>query len=269
MDPKETYTNEEVSAGLASGKVTQAQVNEYVAARTALLQEQEKEALRVAKIAEKKESRMAQSTPPPAAAPVPAPAAVAAAVKAEVKMEEAKQLVVRKRPNALYQTDRDRPAFAGDKQALVQGYKDASLCNTLVRDALQRAYMAIEILDDTHANIIRSRLAKAGIKNANSSKGGFTEITFKKATSIALQAEQWVYEAQAAAAKSMVKESNRCRHALVGKRRRTVAEKEAAYKERYGVPRGTKAERAIRKLQEKITTIKEYERKPKKVKKSL
>jgi len=261
MDPNIAYTEDQAKAMVASGQVTNEQVVAWGNARLALMREEEQARERRAKIVEKQESRMAQTSPP-------APAAVAAAVKAEEKMEETKAMVVKKRPNALYATGRERASFAGDKQSLVAGYKDASLCNTLVRDALQRAYMAIEILDDVHANIIRARLSKAGVKNANSTKGGFTEISFKKATSIALQAEAWVYQAQAAAAKSMVKEASRCRHALVGKRRRTTKEKEDTYRERYGMERGDRKTRALRKLEVKMETINERERKPKKAKKA-
>lgn len=137
--------------------------------------------------------------------------------------------------------------LAGDKKDLIVGYKANSLCTTLVEDALERAFLAIKLLDPEHADIIRSRLAKAGIKNGNASHAGSKEITFKKAVSIALQAEKWVYEAQAAAAKSMVKQSKHCLHNLAGRRKRTKEEKEAAYEKRYGLPRGTKAERTARK----------------------
>jgi len=254
MDPNIAYTEEQAKAMVASGAVTNQQVVDWGNARLALMREEEAARERRAKIVEKQESRMMQGDAPAPAAP----AAVAAAVKAEEKMEQAQALTVKKRPNALYLTGRERASFAGDKIALVQGYKDASLCNTLVRDALQRAYMAIEILDDSHANIIRARLAKAGVKNANSAKGGFTEISFKKATSIALQAEQWVYQAQAAAAKSMVKEANKCRHALVGKRKRTTAEKDALWRKRHnGEARPDRSDRAIIKAEKRVAALKQ------------
>lgn len=146
----------------------------------------------------------------------------------------------------------------GDTKLVLQGYKEASLCNTLVADALQRAYMAIELLDNDHAKIIRARLAKAGITNASASHVGEKDITFKKAVSIASQAEQWVYQAQAAAAKSMAKHSKRCAHNLAGRPRLTTAEKEARYMKRFGVPRGTRTDRAVRKHQKKAAELAAY-----------
>jgi hypothetical protein len=163
--------------------------------------------------------------------------------------------VAARRPNALYMTGGVRATFAGDKVSVVDGYKRSSLCHTLVNDALERAEMAIQILDPVHGNIVRARLAKAGVTNANASHASTKEITFKKAASIALQAERWVYQAQAAAAKTMVKESKRCLHALAGKRRRTTEEKEAAYLKRGKGPRGTRTERAIRKKQKQIQNL--------------
>ena len=145
--------------------------------------------------------------------------------------------------------------LVGDKKNLVAGYKENSLCNTLVGDAVDRAFLAMRLLDRKHADIIETRLKKAGIKNANASHAGSKEITFKKAVSIALQAERWVYEAQAAAAKSMVKESGRCLHNLAGRRKRTVEEKEQAYEKRYGKPRLDRSGRAKRRLAERIAVL--------------
>lgn len=150
------------------------------------------------------------------------------------------------------------PRPAGDKQLVLAGYKENSLCNTLVADALQRAYMAIELLDKDHAKIIRARLAKAGVTNGNASHVGEKEITFKKAVSIALQAEKWVYQAQAAAAKSMAKHSARCAHNLSGRARLTTEEKERRYMKRYGVARGTRTERAMRKHQKAAAELAAY-----------
>lgn len=143
----------------------------------------------------------------------------------------------------------------GDKKIVLQGYKENSLCSTLVSDALQRAYMAMELLDKEHAKIVRARLAKAGITNSNASHVGEKDITFRKAVSIASQAEQWVYQAQAAAAKSMAKHSKSCAHNLSGRPKLTVAKKEARYRKRYGVDRGTRTERAVRKHQKKIAEM--------------
>ncbi len=162
-------------------------------------------------------------------------------------------VVVRSR-NATYLTGGER-ARIGDKKLVIQGYKEGSLCNTLVLDALQRAYAAIELLDPVHASIIRARLAKAGISNANASHVGVRDITFKKAVSIAIQAEKWVYQAQAAAAKSMAKNAKHCLHNLAGKRRRTREEKEDTYMKKYGVARGTRTERAQRKLTKRAENL--------------
>ena len=146
----------------------------------------------------------------------------------------------------------------GDSKLVLAGYKQTSLCNTLVSDALQRAYMAIDLLDKDHAQIIRARLAKAGITNSNASHIGEKDVTFKKAVSIASQAEQWVYQAQAAAAKSMAKHSKRCAHNLAGRPRLTTEEKEKRYLKRYGVPRGSRTERAMRKHQKKAEELAAY-----------
>lgn len=155
-----------------------------------------------------------------------------------------------------YSVPRGELRLIGDKKSLVAGYKDHSLCNALVSDALHRAFLAMELLDAKHADIIRARLAKAGVKNSNASHASSKDITFKKAVSIALQAERWVYQAQAAAAKSMGKESKRCLHNLAGHRKRTREEKEATYQQRYGKPRLDRSARAIRKKEEKLAQLK-------------
>lgn len=153
----------------------------------------------------------------------------------------------------LYAGDRARRVvLTGDRNSVLQHYKQGSLCNQLVANSLNRIQQALMVLDDRHANIIRARLQKAGVANANASHASMREITFKKATSIALQAERWVYQAQAAAAKSMVKESKRCLHNLAGRAKRSREDKEAAYQARFGVPRGTRSDRAARKLRRRI-----------------
>lgn len=149
----------------------------------------------------------------------------------------------------------ERVRLAGDKKDLIVGYKSNSLCRNLVQDCIERAYLAASMLDEKHANIIRARLTMAGVKNSNANHADTKAITFNKAVSIAQQAEAWVYAAQAAAAKSMVKESKRCLHALAGRRRKTTQEKEALYEKRYGRPRGTRAERATRKYQKRIENL--------------
>lgn len=155
-----------------------------------------------------------------------------------------------------YTVPRGALQLVGDKKALVSGYKENSLCNALVADALHRAFLAMQLLDEKHADIIKARLAKAGVKNANAAHASSKDITFKKAVSIALQAERWVYQAQAAAAKSMAKESKHCLHNLAGHRKRTREEKEATYQQRYGKPRLDRSARAIRKKEEKLAQLK-------------
>lgn len=154
-----------------------------------------------------------------------------------------------------YRTGGKRVKLAGDKKQLIVGYKQNSLCSTLVNDAVERALMATEILDSKHADIIRARLQKAQMKNGNASHAGSAQISFKKAASIALQAERWVYQAQAAAAKSAAKQSKHCLHNLAGRRKRTKEEKEETYRNRYGMERGERVQRAVRKHQKAIAQI--------------
>lgn len=138
------------------------------------------------------------------------------------------------------------PALQGDRKSLIAGYKENSLCNTLLGDAIERCYQAMEILDEQHADIIMARLKKAALKSGSAKRAGFRDIPFKKAVSIALQAEAYVYQAQAAAAKSMAKGVKRCRHNIAGRRKLTKEEKDARYLKTYGIARGTKSERAER-----------------------
>jgi len=200
-------------------------------------------------------SRGIEMNTPPAIPPKPRYLTPAPAQREDLEMtitspgvRKSTALALRGKPVAL-------AAFSGDKQMILSGYKSYSLCNMITRDAVERAYAAVALLDDEHANIIKARLMKAGISNGNASHVSQKEITFKKAVSIALQAERWVYEAQAAAAKSMVKESKHCLHKMAGKRRRTVDEKEATYAAKYGIPRGTRKERAIRKKQKQLSKL--------------
>lgn len=252
LDPRKFYTTSVL------GKYLQSDVDRYLEQRDAL-QEQEREvdrderqqakatARQASKIVleelEKKDSAMSGDNDI-----VPVGPAISAAVIQNPK---------RMRNTFLNVGRGNVVRLAGDKKQLVAGYKENSLCNTLVQDCLNRAYLATQLLDPAHARIVLARLAKAGVKNANANHADTKEISYKKAVSIALQAERWVYEAQAAAAKSMVKESKRCLHALAGKRRRTTAEKEAAYEKRGKGPRGTRTERAIKKYQTKISKLQE------------
>lgn len=207
--------------------------------------------------------------PVPAPAPAPAPAAEAAPPVAPPRAPEAQIIElatpgVQRRSNAL--SLRHKPlqlaSYSGDRTMIVAGYKDMSLCNMITRQAIERAYAAIPLLDASHAQVIQARLTAAGLTNRNASHISQKDITFKKAASIALQAERWVYQAQAAAAKSMVSENKRCLHALAGKRRRTTEEKEATYAKKvakgvkgYTGVRGNRKERAIKKAQKKLDKL--------------
>lgn len=157
---------------------------------------------------------------------------------------------------AMYAGDEERRIMiGGDRNKILENYRQSDLCRQLVKDSLRRIDQALEILDKDHADIIRARLQKAKLASANSSHAGTKEISFKKAASIAIQAERWVYQAQAAAAKSMISESKKCLHNLAGRAKRTTAEKEAAYAARYGRPRGTRKERAARKLRNRLQKL--------------
>lgn len=244
---------------------TNKQLDPYPAAEVRAYKLARQEYLRAQGMNPRSEARIqvpeAVPEPAPAPAAAPAPAVAPAAAPAggrDIAMNDNSGggAVVARRRNAAYMTGGQRSSFSGDRKIILQGYKENSLCNTLVFDALQRIQAALQILDPVHASIIQARVARAGLKNGNASHQDITEITFKKAVSIALQAERWVYEAQAAAAKSMVKESHRCLHNLAGRRKRTVEEKEAAYQKRYGLPRGTRNDRAIRKKQKQIENLK-------------
>lgn len=149
---------------------------------------------------------------------------------------------------AMYNADSARRGMpSGDRRQVLRNFEHNSFCNIVSNDALRRIQQAIPMLDAKHASIIQAKLAKAGLTTANASHVDRRQISFKKAASIALLAERWVYQAQAAAAKSMAKKTKRCQHEIAGRRKRTREEKEAAYLARYGVPRGTKAERTARK----------------------
>lgn len=136
------------------------------------------------------------------------------------------------------------PPRLGDKQSVVANYKDLSLCHQVTQDAVERAQMAMQILDKPHADAIEALLKKASVKNRNAKSAGSKPISFKRAASIALRAERWVYQAQAAAAKRMVKESKKCLHAMAGRPKRSTAEKEATYAKR--VSRGQQGYSGVR-----------------------
>lgn len=201
----------------------------------------------------------------------PAPAAIVPPAKSPAKEQEMvainegdeeddtpkPKVLVKRQKNAFLQTGRERPVLAGDKKDIIKGYKSMALCNQLVYDALQRAELAATMLDKEHSRIIMARLAKAGLTSANAAHQDLKEITFKKAVSIALQAERWVYEAQAAAAKHMVKESKHCLHALAGKRKLSKEEKDARWAAQGKGARGTKTDRAIAKAEKHLAALQE------------
>lgn len=208
----------------------------------------------------KTDKEMQAPAPAAAAAIVPPPAAVAKQGE-EIEMEEGEgsneKTLIKRRASTFLQTGRNRPVLAGDKQDIIKGYKAMSLCNTLIYDALQRAELAVNMLDKKHARVILARLQKAGITNANAAHSDLKEITFKKVVSIALQAERWVYEAQAAAAKHMVKESKACLHNLAGKRKLTKEEKEERWAAAGKGDRGSRTDRAIAKAELHLEKLRE------------
>ena len=154
-------------------------------------------------------------------------------------------------------------AQLGDKSSLVAGYREISLCHAIHKTALERAEIAAQMLDEDHRNQINAMIMKAGMKRGNASHADLREMSTKRAMAIASQAEMWVYQAQAAAAKHAAKQAKLCKHQLSGRRKLTREEKERRYTrgknaERYkGQPRGSRAERALRKYQKKMEKIAE------------
>lgn len=145
--------------------------------------------------------------------------------------------------------------LVGDKQSLIAGYQKVSLCHTLAAEAVQRARAAAEILDPDHKEQILGMLQLAGLTNANATSRKLKRIPLKRAISIATKAETWVYQQQAAAAKHAAKEARKCLSKLSGRHKLTMEEKRERYQRRYGVARGTRADRAIRKYERKIAKI--------------
>lgn len=145
--------------------------------------------------------------------------------------------------------------MAGDKKALAKGYAAVSLCNVLAKEAIQRALAAAEILDKDHSDQIMAKLRLAGLTNANAASRRMKDIPLKKAISIATKAETWVYQQQAAAAKHAAKEAKRCLSKLSGRGKLSAAEKATRYQARFGVARGTRTDRAVRKLQRRIAKM--------------
>lgn len=266
LDPQREYSREELKT------YTPHQRNRYLDERAAILKSDKARKTSIpAPAAQMQVEPINPEVVVIAAPPAPAPAAAAAAPAAQpdandrAMVEIATPGVSRRRDILALRGQKPMLAsYSGDRSVIVAGYKNLSLCNMITRDCIDRAYAAIPLLDENHATIIQAKLMKAGISNANASHVSQREISFKKAASIALQAERWVFQAQAAAAKSMVKENKRCQHNIAGKRRRTTEEKEATYAKKvakgvkgYEGTRGTRKERAIRKKQKQLAKLNE------------
>jgi len=201
----------------------------------------EEEIARVEKGREKAASRLERSpsvivnpTPAPAARIVVVPSAPAAPASTVARVF---------RPPKRTEVVSAPAELAGDRKALIQGYSDVSICNTLVNNAIGRAKVAASMLDEKHRQIILTEIRSAEMKNANAAHKGIRKVPLKRAVAIALKAEQWVYQAQAAAAKHANKEAQMCRRKLSGKHKLTKDEKDARYLKVYGVARPSKAER--------------------------
>lgn len=198
---------------------------------------------------EKKENRVVLTKIDETPAPAPSAAAAAAAPAKEEAVKKANKTMTLAERFQKYQPLERGPVvnraaqLSGDRKILIQGYKDVSICNTLVNAALERAKIAASMLDDEHKGIVLTKLRKAEMKSRNASHAGIRQVPLKKAVAIALEAEQWVYQAQAAAAKFANKEAKACRRKLSGRHKMTKEEKDARYLHLHGVPRGTKAER--------------------------
>lgn len=263
LDPQREYTREELQT------YTPHQRNRYLEERAAILKSDKARKTSIpAPTAQMQvepinpEVVVVTAPQPPPRAPAPA---AAADPNDQAMVEITTPAVSRRRDILALRGQKPMLAsYSGDRSVIVAGYKNLSLCNMITRDCIDRAYAAIPLLDENHATIIQAKLMKAGISNANASHVSQREISFKKAASIALQAERWVFQAQAAAAKSMVKENKRCQHNIAGKRRRTTEEKEATYAKKvakgvkgYEGTRGTRKERAIRKKQKQLAKLTE------------
>lgn len=170
--------------------------------------------------------------------PVPAPAATRILPAPAASRAVFRSPVYQRNPDAL-----PVARLSGDKATLIAGYQDVSICNTLANNAIGRAKVAASMLDEKHREIILSELRSAEMKNKNAAHKGIRSVPLKRAVAIALKAEQWVYQAQAAAAKHANKEAQACRRKLSGRHKMTKEEKDERYLKRFGVPRGTKGER--------------------------
>ena len=178
------------------------------------------------------------------------PAISAMTVPVLTSSEARSQGLVKKREREL------APPKFGDKEVVLTDYKKHSLCATLTNDALERIRIAVHLLDEDHANQILGRLNKAGVTRANASHVSHKDISYRSAISIALQAERWVYQAQAAAAKAMVKETKKCLHNMAGHRKPSRAQKESTYMTKYGVERKTSSNPRIQGAYNRINNAK-------------
>lgn len=215
---------------------------------------------------------VSRSRPPPMSAPAVNPAAMQATPTPAARAASVPLTRLESRSSSSGSTSSfvhgltgGKPPRLGDKQVVVANYKDLSLCHQVTLDALNRAEMAMQILDVKHANAIKALINRAMAKNKNAKGAGTKPISFKKATSIALRAERWVYQAQAAAAKHMVKESKKCLHDMAGRPKRSTADKITTYAKRvangqsgYVGPRGRgRTEQALKRLSRKNSRLQE------------
>lgn len=147
----------------------------------------------------------------------------------------------------------------GDAQAISLNYHQASTCSVLRNDALARVQRAYPLLDPTHAEKIKEMVNKARLSKTGKPK----EISLNKAVSISLQCDQWIYQAQAKAAKTANREVDKCRRALSHRHRQSKAEKDAAYLARYGkvrLPKGVRQQNNRQLAQAKTRAINQIRR---------
>lgn len=133
-------------------------------------------------------------------------------------------------------------AQLGDRKTIYQGYEATSTCAMIQQGVLARVAQAEGVLDRTHA----TKLEEAAANLSRSRTGKFRTIPIKKAIALAVKADEWVYQAQAAAAKKAKFSARKCRRELLGRAKLSKTEKEARYLKRFGVPRPPmKADRTL------------------------
>lgn len=151
-------------------------------------------------------------------------------------------------------------ATLGDAAMIANNYHQASTCATITRDAVARVQTAIPMLDQRHAALLKEKFEKAQISRRKKIK---REIPVTTAIALALQADQWVYQAQAKAAKAANNEVKKCRSSLAHRHKLSKAEKDERYLKRYGKVRLPKAQRTFNnkmEYKEKMKAIKELKK---------